>query len=70
MKKISWNQLNELWRNGRLTLTAVIFPIIGFIIAFYYVCRPFRDWADKKLEKIFSKKNDTTKESFWRKKKD
>ena len=70
MKKISWNQLNELWRNGRLTLTAVIFPVIGFIIAFYYVCRPFREWVDKKLEKIFSKKNDTTKESFWRKKKD
>lgn len=64
MKKFSWNQFNELWRNGRLTLTAVIFPIVGFIIAFYYVCKPFRNWADGKLEKIFNKKKDTTDQSF------
>lgn len=69
MKKISWNQLNDLWRNLRLTITAILFPALGLIFMAYYVCRPFREFVDRKLEKIFSK-NDTTKQSFWKNHKD
>lgn len=56
MKHFSMNQLNDFWRNGRLTITGIIFPIFGFILLFYYICRPFRNWVDGKLEKIFTKK--------------
>ena len=58
MKKISWNQANDLWRNLRLTITAILFPLLGGILLFYHVCRPFHNWVDVKLEKIFNKKKE------------
>ncbi len=58
MQNFSWNQANETWRNVRLTLTTIIFPVFGFVILLYYVCNPFRRWADEKLEKIFNKKKE------------
>jgi len=58
MQNFSWNQMNETWRNVRLTLTAVIFPVFGFVILLYTVCDPFKKWVNQKLEKIFNKKKE------------
>ena len=55
MKKVSMNQVNETWRNARLTITAIIFPAVGLLIGAYAICTPFRNWADEKLSKIFNK---------------
>ena len=57
MKKLSWYTFNELWRNGRLTITTIIIPVIGLLILMYRFCEPFRRWVDKKLEKILFRKD-------------
>lgn len=60
--KISVNQMNDLWRNARLTVTTIVIPAVGFTLGAYTVCKPFREWADDKLEKIFHKKKKEVKE--------
>jgi len=52
MKKLSWYTFNELWRNGRLTITTIIIPVIGLLILMYRFCDPFHRWVDQKIEKI------------------
>ncbi|MBP5596956.1 MAG: hypothetical protein J6Y02_16350 [Pseudobutyrivibrio sp.] len=54
--RITPNQINEFWRNARLTITSIIFPIFGLILLVYYICPPVRNWINAKLEKIFNKK--------------
>ena len=55
MKNISMNQFNDLWRNCRLTIVTIIFPILGGLLLLYMVCRPFHNWVDNVLENIFYK---------------
>ena len=55
MKKISMTQFNDLVRNGRLTITTVIFPIFWGLIALYVFCKPFHVFVDGIVEDILYK---------------
>lgn len=56
MKKLSWNQFNDLWRNGRLSITTIVLPIMAALFGFYYICAPFRKWVDRKIDKILNQR--------------
>lgn len=53
MKNFSWNQFNETWRNARLTVVSILFPVFGILFLLYRYCEPFHNWVDRKLNKMF-----------------
>ena len=55
MKHMSTNQMNELWRNIRLTITSIIFPFGGIIFAIYCMCPPIHRLVDKEIQKAIDK---------------
>ncbi len=64
MAKLSPNQVNDLWRNARLTITTIVLPAIGITGVAYMTCEPFHKFVDDKVDKILNhkKKKEKTEE--------
>lgn len=56
MRRMSANQFNEMWKNGRLTITTVLFPILGIFAVLYTCCRPVHDYVDMKIQEFIDKR--------------
>ena len=56
MRRMSMNQLNEMWKNARLTVTTVLFPIFGIFAVLYTCCNPFHNYVDMKVEEFIEKR--------------
>lgn len=58
MRRMSTNQFNELWKNARLTVTTVLFPILGIFAVLYTCCKPVHNYVDMKIEEFIEKRKE------------